>query len=1213
VALTIFAIPVAAGVASAATSKITLKVKVCFEFVSGDTGFPDLLKNWPSVVSKERLSVSVFDAAAPEKAIATGVWPGIADMTHATDLWSQIVSDPTEQPTMWIATEKASAKVQVRTYSVRHVLQALKKRQTAKLLARKNMKIGQSLTLTGEESKAMADFWAYHAVPKEGQQEARVTGTTKLSVSDFALMATQHPELGRAVGLIAEISISAPIDMVKGKALLLRAAVVDDFIETPFSACTVVAKQKGTFFVPSPAQGDESYLGRQGGLLRMRDMKSGTSFFYLETMDYVASWHREEAVASAEKSANDSHREAVAGLAIVTDDLTPTPDKLKQEAIKLSGSKPAYILYAAALLRGYDIDVLHNGKWFQQCSRRVDYKSGQLEWEEKNEGFVNPNPIIHDGNGPQQHQEVARMTIDGSFVAPCPGKLADGTDPVPGKIGKISFNARMPQSGLVAVRDGREYSIRIRPVFVGACCVGFEDAAELAGTDQEALSESHRFRRSQFVNCPVVVTDPKHPGLCNELGNAQNHTREFRLLCSSDVPNVGTVVRYVHPPSLTEEELILTGELDAKDPESAYDLLTKFAALSPNPKSPRDPRGIPDPDAVGASFVFLLQGENAAAADVKCSEDLKTVELLPNCPTESVFSFYGEKGSWPNIKPIRLEVHAIGQGPSQIKIDRHNSVLSVSLSPGATVQCRVSSVPRTSDFNQIVEDSSQPALSSLKDRYVVPNGLLLKGLEDKFLSSLSAVDVGAAASVTLMLKHAARDPLFAPRWSSPVVMRNLGARSVVVRDTPVFDQNTTGKLWLKLGWDELSCSKSGNGIVVEKKAGTSEEVQVGNEAETTTGGHHATSSIRDFNVVFSDTKARDIKTRIVAEGQYRECFGLAASGTKSKESAERSLLIPNCAVPSTPAIKFILPLTAIKREKENFSSGSVRKGNAVRVYLDGCWCETGRGEMLGVVCSPESQEGLDDIERRKNEPFFSQWGAEVLLKTTALGDGPFGHFFTSAQLLFDGVNSISLEEAKQGLKAKRAAIVAGHAVRYDERRQCWYADIHLPTAAKSFLPWLRMGLVRFQPDSIPGCHISPVVLASFCQLLPNRTITAVRSSVDSRRLIISVAGIGPTSQSESTDFVRSVLEVKALIPLDRQKDDIKEVFVDDDGRFWLSQASAVLQWEADKYGNGSYSGEMWVTKSMAGKTRVLLRESLQSVSQRPQLGGRPILLDGFVL
>jgi len=401
---------------------------------------------------------------------------------------------------------------------------------------------------------------------------------------------------------------------------------------------------------------------------------------------------------------------------------------------------------------------------------------------------------------------------------------------------------------------------------------------------------------------------------------------------------------------------------------------------------------------------------------------------------------------------------------------------------------------------------------------------------------------------------------------------------------------------------------------LEKKEGNSEEVQVGTEAETDgPAAHQPGSTIQDFNIVFSDTKARDIKAKIIAEGQYRECFGSVASGKQSHESAEKSLVIPNCAVPSSPEIKFILPLTAIKKEKDSPYTGSVQKGNAIRVYLNGCWRETGRGEMLGVVCAPESQEGLDDTERRKNEPFFSQWGAEVLLKTTPLGDGPFGHFFTNASVLFDGVNPISLEEAKQGLKTKRAAIVAGHSVRYDERRQCWYADVHLPAAAKSFLPWLRMGLVRFQPDSIPGCHISPVVLASFCQLLPNRTVTALRSSVDARRLIISVAGIGPTSQNDSADSVRSVLEVKALVPIDRKKADIKEAYLDDEGKLWLSQATAVLPWAAGEDGNGSYRGELWMAKPMSGKTRILVRESLKSSSDEAHFGGRPVLLDGFVL
>jgi hypothetical protein len=99
--------------------------------------------------------------------------------------------------------------------------------------------------------------------------------------------------------------------------------------------------------------------------------------------------------------------------------------------------------------------------------------------------------------------------------------------------------------------------------------------------------------------------------------------------------------------------------------------------------------------------------------------------------------------------------------------------------------------------------------------------------------------------------------------------------------------------------------------------------------------------------------------------------------------------------------------------------------------------------------------------------------------------------------------------------------------------------------------------------------------------------------VDSRRLIISVAGIGPTSQNESADSVRSV-EVKALIPLDRRTDEVKEVYLDDEGNLRLSQASAGLPWAAGEDGSGSYSGELCVAKVMSGKTRILLRECLKS-------------------
>lgn len=267
--------------------------------------------------------------------------------------------------------------------------------------------------------------------------------------------------------------------------------------------------------------------------------------------------------------------------------------------------------------------------------------------------------------------------------------------------------------------------------------------------------------------------------------------------------------------------------------------------------------------------------------------------------------------------------------------------------------------------------------------------------------------------------------------------------------------------------------------------------------------------------------------------------------------------------------------------------------------------------MLGVVCAPESQESLSDTDRRLNEKFFSQWGAEVLFKTTPLGDGPFAHHFEKATVLFDGVQAVTVEEATKRVGVRRPAIVAGHAVQYDQKRKCWFADLHVPLMQRSFLPWIRLGLVRFQPDSISGCHVSPVVLSAFCQALPDRVVTVVRSATDSRRLLMSVAGIGPIDEKGAQ--MLSVLEVGIMEPLESTSATAEEAYLDENGHLWIEHASATLPWEAKDDGNGAYSGEIWLGRANENKTRLLIRESLKSFSPGSNENGRPILLETPVI
>jgi hypothetical protein len=88
--------------------------------------------------------------------------------------------------------------------------------------------------------------------------------------------------------------------------------------------------------------------------------------------------------------------------------------------------------------------------------------------------------------------------------------------------------------------------------------------------------------------------------------------------------------------------------------------------------------------------------------------------------------------------------------------------------------------------------------------------------------------------------------------------------------------------------------------------------------------------------------------------------------------------------------------------------------------------------------------------------------------------------------------------------------VAGHDVEYDFDRKLWFCDIEID-AGNSYYPFVRMGLARFQPNSIPDAHLSRVVLADFAQLTPDRTAAVTYATPNS--LQVMVAGFGYKTSS----------------------------------------------------------------------------------------------------
>ncbi len=110
------------------------------------------------------------------------------------------------------------------------------------------------------------------------------------------------------------------------------------------------------------------------------------------------------------------------------------------------------------------------------------------------------------------------------------------------------------------------------------------------------------------------------------------------------------------------------------------------------------------------------------------------------------------------------------------------------------------------------------------------------------------------------------------------------------------------------------------------------------------------------------------------------------------------------------------------------------------------------------------------------------------------------------------------------IPAKPTLVVLGHKVEYDEVRQLWYCDLQIDVGP-SYYPFIRLGLVRYQPNSVKNAFVSRVVLADFAQIAPDRLMTIGPDAGNPRKIGVAIAGITfnkSEAQTDGGDFEVSV-------------------------------------------------------------------------------------------
>jgi hypothetical protein len=541
---------------------------------------------------------------------------------------------------------------------------------------------------------------------------------------------------------------------------------------------------------------------------------------------------------------------------------------------------------------------------------------------------------------------------------------------------------------------------------------------------------------------------------------------------------------------------------------------------------------------------------------------------LPGLEPDKVF-LVDAGGNWPVRKGFRIKLINGTGAPAWNSATR---VLAVRMPPGKTAEVACSHRIDAADLDLMgvwewfVSSGLEPSGRSTADlRKLATEGQLWQITPNR----------------TLTLVHAVRQPMAPPRFSKPIAVRKPGETAAKIVDVLTFDPDSTASVDVRADWtqpvDELSEPRP-------------REVRAGAHVKSLPGANFTeVNRLRLGDTQeFHDTKYRRVEYSASASSKFVEYFAqrilttlrgttplvLAAGGvasgtvtltdptgerhytqdriavggsagdyivdtaagsvartgestipnggsvTRSSSEIQQPVVVDvrSSARPATPDIAYLIPTFGWERSDAPSRIDSTRRGNGLRVYLRRPWYSSGAGEMLGVVLfegNGTMPANLTQyVTQRGQDPLFA---SSRTLRTPGhrefpLAVNPKPGYRLAESALVDGLTS--------------TVAVAPHPVVYDESRQMWFCDITMAQDS-AYNPFLRLALARFQPMSLAGVEISPVVLANFAQLSPDRTLSTVFDPADPALARVTVAGTGYQAASGTQAAVKVLVQVAA--------------------------------------------------------------------------------------
>ncbi|MEV0660861.1 hypothetical protein ACIBI3_11145 [Actinomadura luteofluorescens] len=1108
--------------------------------------FPDFL-DWPSRLATATFTVVTDDPRDhPGPATPVGPPPDPA-------LWRALFG-PRTPVRSHVPDDHRSR--QVMTYPARRMSSATRSGYAATATASPT-ELPRSETVSFDE-EARARFEDFHRRAGEGVRPDQ----PEIDFHQMLSALGDHPHLLRRLGLVLDLSL--PADRAPHGELDQAVRLVPSWQSLlPAGASTDVMPY--TWYVREP----DLFAARGRGATRLGSLTRGLIMlpeeqFSVEQADIDGAVQKALAMEPADAAGFPALR--TSGFSLVRDDraafLMDDLDlaaRMEEDLARHS----TIVLFADDLVRGHRLDVWDEeaGRWFSLHERSVDYtvpgdpaNSAQAV---RAEGFFQVSlarPAGAEAERLYVHERV--ISWDGwSLSGPRPGKVLSEDPRSPDPARPATLPKRIPNTAATALpleieaavlpgslprlRFGRRYRFRVRTVDLAGNGPTAAEALDLGPEYRLPGGDPAVFRRFEPVPAPPLMPRRRltegqtvdrlvirsTPGQ-----SATDYTRAFNedplVLEKGHPAYTADDERHVVAPKAALQLVEWHGMLDAAigsaDPAArreVYDLARGESGALDDPSLPGvEVVAVTRPDGTEIDRYVVHTGDDLAVPYLP--DPMSVGAVVHGLPGTDAVEVGWDGPRWHRPRSFRLR---IADGDGAPRWDADARVLTVPLPQGRTATVRVASRAAPDAVAELMgvlawcrddldpEQLAQVMLAARTDRHwmitpwrevelvhavqrppVAPDLELWSGIErepgDTFLHLFGQASVSPHTTERIDLLAEWREQVDDPALGHPF---ERDGSAQVFRLPLALAANYSGDSIP----EEVPCKLTGGALTFNTRAGGMLTPPMPTRQE------------------LGDTRHRRITYRATAASAFREYFPPEfADGRSSTEGGPVTVEVPSSAPPAAPRVLYCVPTQAWETTTGEETITRRRRGGGVRVYLERPWFSSGDGELLGVLVSGEPPLADDPASS-----LVSLVGRDPIHLSASLGYLAADSFPASVT----AATGLTLPPVLD----RRDVTVLGHRPAYDPETARWFCDIDIDTG-NAYSPFVRLALARYQPDSLPGLHLSEIVQTDIVRTLPDRTLT-----VSKPRLGVSVDG--PSYQAPEGARMIARLEYRdAAIPDD---------------------------------------------------------------------------------